>query len=279
MHRLFAVLLTVTMHALAAAGPSFLPYGARATFLDDLPYNDRVELLALLEAPEENAQRLLASEDPIDRGLGIFTAAFSADMDRLLAARDLLFDERETVPTGVVLNAVPVWNPIVIDGKTYNDPIPQQGPQTVRRYLRRMYAGVFGSGGQLLGTDWRDIHALAERVEREGSVWTYAGAWTHRYMVALEQAERDAALEGIRQLPEPLRVAVVHEITDRGGNVIDDEAMQEIVRSVSDETKRKIREGTLEMPPDLKYRDPEGTATKGLRQRARYLLDGVYEPE
>lgn len=94
-----------------------------------VPQAQQAALAELVRAAPEELERLLASEDPIDRGLGIFILEQRGDLRALIEHSNLLLDERPTVPLAAI-SAVSGHYP--------------SSPQTVSDYMRRAYYVWFG---------------------------------------------------------------------------------------------------------------------------------------
>lgn len=265
------LLVGVSAVALAAPRPSAIPSHPALNHLMLFPHEDLILLLELLENADENAERLLASDDPADIGLGIFVASYSSDLDRLLAARDLLFDDRETLPIARFADSSDARKMGV-------------SSRTVGQHLARTYIVLFGlDDGRL--TKATDIHAEVARIAQEGSAWEYASAWRHRYLVAMTDDDRKFILNEIRNLPddtnplfftnisrrwaslpsaarsgvvdeiiatpnETLRLFVARYVYGWGYGEDRTDHCDRILSSLSPATRQAIQTRSLEFPPD-----------------------------
>jgi len=269
------LLLTVlvSMQGLATQHPSAVPHYPSTRHLMQFPKADLIVLLEHLEHPDENAARLLASDDPADIGLGIFVASLSGDVDRLLEARDLLFDERDTIPQGDFPDA-------------YNSTNVHRRAQTIGQYLNRMYRVWFGFDN--MSTE--QIHAAVTEIAAHGTAWEHAHAWQCLYKVSLSEEMRSTVLEELRNIPddmhalqylrltrgwaqraetsstgevmvqilalsdEALRLFIARGISGSGGDTSRRD-VRSILESLSPETRQAIQTRSLEFPPDPVFQE------------------------
>lgn len=92
---------------------------------------DRLLYVQLIDMSNEGVERLIRSDDPLARGLGIFLLSQRGDCDRLLDARSLLADSRRTIPEGMYPHSG------LYGFKALSDP-------SVAGYLRYVYEKWFG---------------------------------------------------------------------------------------------------------------------------------------
>lgn len=126
-----AALMSAMSASLAANQPDFnidaLPIGPAQWHIEYFPTKIRSELDKALQLPPAEVRALLASDNPHDRGIGIFVASFNADLDTLFGATALLEDDRQTIPVGLGDPSGIIW----IDGTTSL----LHEPRTVGGYL------------------------------------------------------------------------------------------------------------------------------------------------
>lgn len=271
------VLVMFSALACAAPRPSAVPNYPAADHLMQFPKADLIVLLELLENPNDNAAALLASNDPEEIGFGIYVASFSCNLDALLAARDLVFDERKTVPRG--------------DFPYNYGHQMDRTEQTVGEYLVRLYRMWFGLNHHTVD----QVHAEVTRIAEQGSAWDFAHAWRHRYLVAMSDAERAVILEEVRNIPddvrpsrysqqsqiwrrraagsraealdeiavhpnEPLRLFAAKLISDSDPDVRNT-GVKTILDSLSPQTLQAIHGRTLVYPPDPVYHHNDAGAS------------------
>ena len=277
MRFLFSMCLILSMnvcaHVFAAPHPSAVPSGPSLEHLMEFPKSDLLLLLELLENPDEKAAALLDSDDPEEIGLGIFIASFSGDIDRLLAVRDLVFDDRKTIPGGVFRDAGDSTKMSRTD-------------HTVGERLVLQYRQWFGLSHQTVD----QVHAEAARIAGRGLAWEYAHAWRNKYLVAMSNVERVAVLNEVKSTPddigplqyarmswmwrrraaesradvvdeiiahpdETLRLFVAREISQYDSDVRHT-FVRRILDSLSPQTRQAIRERSLVYPPDSVFHLP-----------------------
>lgn len=101
----------------------------------------------LIAMPREQRDRLLDQDDPHARGMGIYVTAQQGDWKRLLAIKDLLADQRQTIPA-IALRDQGGYVPV---------------PQTVEQYLAKTYLLWFGvTCGDLEGFDESKVASIRD---------------------------------------------------------------------------------------------------------------------
>lgn len=212
----------------------------------DFPPTEYAAAKTCLDDASRSPRALLDSDDPLDRGAGIFLADFRGEVDELLRARDLLFDDRPTIPNGI------------------NDPASLRNPpearrlifeqQSVSKYLAIQYRLWLGTDVRMTTGQLRDYVAA---VERDGTLWKHAHAWTRKYLLADNDQDRAAVVTEIIGLPANLRWWVsAHMISIGGRPEIRDDALR-VADTVPPAVRTAILEGETELPPDPQFRQSE----------------------
>lgn len=218
----------------------------RSSTFDLFPPIVHDAITQFLDDPTRSSRTLLESNDPLDRGAGIFLADFRGEVDELLRARDLLFDDRPTIPNGI------------------NDPASLRYPpearrlifeqQSVSKYLAIQYRLWLGADVRMTTAQ---LHDYIAAVERDGSLWKHAHAWTRKYLLAEDEHDRAAVVTEIIALPANLRWWVsAHMISVGGRPELRDDALR-IADSVPSTVRTAILEGETDLPPDPQLRQPE----------------------
>ena len=215
------------------------PAVTRSASFENFPPPERDALVALLDDRTLSARDLMASDDPLERGVGIFLENSRGEIDTLLGARDLLFDERPTIPNGL------------------NDPESLMFPpdarrlifeeQTVGEYLASQYRAWLGIDNTM---SREAMHRFVSDVGVESSLDRFASAWIRRFSIARTPDDRNTVLDQILQQPEQTRWAVAVIMPYRAGRVESASAASRIANTLSSATKLNASEGRLLPPPD-----------------------------
>lgn len=177
-----------------------------------LPHEVKEELRRLVNEPQAEIDRLLASPDAREVGLGLFVLEQRADLDRLVTLIDLIDDPRPTIFYAEYLVAT-------------NQFIPRN--QTVGEYLLHIYAAWFGLHPEEVRARREAIRAMnawdrpapwRQKVTRVGRVAMNRFKSEEADEVTLEewaQVESEVKLE-IRKTPSVLRWAVIVDARGHG---------------------------------------------------------------
>jgi hypothetical protein len=235
--------LAIVVSSLAARQPDFeidaLPIGPAQWHIDYFPVGLRAELDKALQLPAADVRALLASDDPRDRGIGIFVASFNGDLDTLFAAAPLLDDTRQAIPVGLG-DPSAIW----IDGTI----ALIHEPRTVGGYLKAQYNVWLGLPAFL---SVQEVQDEVRRVARDGTAPDHAHYWATRHALAPDAQARSAVMQEIFRLPESIRWAVAVEIASRHSESGND--ARSLARTIGSGTSDLIRAREIKLPPDLIY--------------------------
>lgn len=236
-------------------------------------------LLNLADMPTHQRERLLASTDARDRGVGIFVVAQQGDWRRLLEINDLLDDDGITLP-----DRKPVANARVSRSLTTE-------PQTVGQLLSKTYAQWFGipvgsveefrdSKLSLIREPGYCVQPWIERLH-----WArQLGLWKPTTGEIKDQVRTNInnVKSQIAELPEEVRWAIITEAAAFGrssGKEVDqyygEQEARDVLRSLPPILKAEIRGATVELTfdPVLYYEGNYTERGKKLMQAAAKLLE------
>lgn len=234
--------------------------GAVSMYVDGLPADLRAPLDALDALTTDEVRALLASDDPVRRGLGVFVADRRCQPELLVEHPGLLNDARASVPV-----ALPdAFNRVHLRESTV--------AEHARDAWRRWFAARVRTEND------------ARRLREEGRAdpWVGLRAWS----VACNRADRlpPERREALRRralaLPDDLRWVVATSALSGHATspLFTEEEARAIVRSVNDETKNAILAGRAPLPADAaeEFGDRRDTSLHAL---ARAILKGEPLPK
>lgn len=187
---------------------------------------------------------MLRSDNPETVSLGIDAANFQCRPDLLLEAKWLVEDPRVGLPR------------LVMEGR-HGRIVPQ-------------YTPTLGEDYQMWLTHWvaslpREPQALHAALENPPDPWLTVSAWRVRLERLALTERRDELLDARRHLrgqPETLQwiVATMPQPDPEAYPTLTEDDIRAILSSLSPETKRRIADRTIELPPDiapLRERNPQ----------------------
>lgn len=237
-----------------------LPRNWSSSF-DNSPEEQRL-MLELIEMPREQRERLLSSDDSRDRGIGLFVTSEQGDLKCLLELHDWLADKRPTIPDAGLNKAItpPGERSFELKGRTL-------GWYVCGEYF--MWFGVYVS------TPGEFALSPLSRIENPDLL---VRPWLVRlnrirniaHLETTTDKTRDKMTAGVNEiksriaaLPEEIRWAVVMEAhwaaqtrePDGWDQYYSEKEAREILRSLSDPLREKIRSGTADLKFEPNYWD------------------------
>lgn len=227
---------------------------------DCIPSPDRPAFDRLATLPNSAIPDLLADEDPILRGVGIFLADQRQLPELLLGATHLIDDDRPTVPTAIC------------------GPNPSQfhsQPMTVRERFLETWLAWTGEG-------IKDRNDFEARFVTTGfDPWSRLHAWRLAMRRgASETADNAAAIkQRIASLPDETRwlVAVASRGSAQGRRFYTEQEVRDLVLSVNAATKQAILKETAPVLSDVAER--AGAHETFYHKQAKAILEGKPLPE
>lgn len=225
-----------------------------------IPDHDRPAFDRLATLPNGAIPDLLANDDPILRGVGIFLADQRQLPELLLRAPHLLDDNRPTVPTAIC------------------GPNPSQfhsQPMTVRKRFLETWLAWSGEG-------IKDRNEFEARFVTTGfDPWSRLHAWRLAMRRgASETPENAAAIKArIASLPDETRwlVAVASRGSAQGRRFYTEQEVRDLVLSVNAATKQAILKETAPVLSDVAER--AGAHETFYHKQAKAILEGKPLPE
>lgn len=229
-------------------------------YADCIPDRDRPAFDRLAALPSSAIPELLADDDPILRGVGIFLADQRQLPELLLRAPHLLDDERSTVSTAIC------------------GPNPSQfsyQPMTVRERFLETWLAWTGEGV-------KDRLDFETRFVTPGfDPWSRLHAWRLAMRRGASETPENAAAikQRIASLPDETRwlVAVASRGSAQGRRFFTEQEVRDLVLSVNAPTKQAILNETAPLLTDAAER--AGEQTTFYHTQAKAILEGKPLPE